>query len=100
MPNSGEPLERFKVYLEQNLQNVPIKARVEELRANRSSTAGKGREGIFAKEFLCPWIYKFFQEVQEEFALSDDEIRSGLGAEGFETCKGFGFTPASIRKHL
>ena len=100
-PNSIDLLERFRTYLEGELQKEGIKAEIEKFREHSTSTAGKSREGIFTKQILWPPIRKFFAEdVRQEYDLSDAQIKSGLGAEGFEHCEGFSFTPASRRCHL
>lgn len=98
---SSVDIQRFKDYLQKDLQGMAIIEHIAELRHTGASKAGKGQEGIFASEFLCPCIRRFFyEEVRGELNLSPEEIAKGLLVEGYEGCTGFGFTPASKRKHL
>ncbi len=88
-------------YLIRQLCENPVIGQLEKIISERSSKAGKRREEVFTREFLCLYIRKYFYEhVRSELNLSDEEISKGLGTEGYENCKGFGFSPARKRKHL
>ena len=88
-------------FLLDDLERQPILDLLEEFIENKTSTAGVSREEVFTREFLCPSIAKYFYEVvRSELSLSNDEIKSGLGTEGFQNCPGFGFTPSKSRKQL
>jgi hypothetical protein len=101
MATSAIGIERFKKFLETDLQSSPIKERIEELKQKGISAGGKEREGIFRKEFFCESVRRFFyEEVRQELDLSQEKIKKGLGTEGWKKCPGFGFTPARQRKHL
>lgn len=68
---------------------------------SRGSLAGSRHEEVFTRDFLCPAIAKYFyEEIRAALDLDDHEIHSGLGAEGFQNCPGFGFTPARKLPHV
>ena len=91
----------LKAFVEAELAIEGIRSRVEQFVADGTSKAGKRREEIFTREFLCPAIAKYFYEhTRSELELSEEEICKGLGTEGFANCKGFGFTPAHKKLHL
>jgi hypothetical protein len=93
--------ENLKGYIREELEKTTIIEPLERMIRDHSSTAGGFREGVFCREFLCPTIGRFFYEhVRSELNLPDEEIKKGLGAEGFQHCRGFGFTPAKKNKHL
>ena len=88
-------------FLLDDLKSQPVLNHLEEFIENKTSTAGVRREEVFTREFLCPSIARYYYEVvRSELDLSDDEIKSGLGTEGFQNCPGFGFTPAQSRTQL
>lgn len=93
-------LDSFMAHLRERLEAEPILARLEALVASATSAAGTRREEVFTREFLCPAIADYFQRHAVALNRSPDEIRSGLGTEGYQKCPGFGFTPASRFKHL
>jgi hypothetical protein len=93
--------DSLKEFLKAELQAQPVISRLEKIIQERTSKAGTRHEEVFTREFLCPAIRKFFYvSVRPELNLSDDEIKRGLGTEGYENCPGFGFTPARGEKHL
>lgn len=88
-------------FLIDDLESQSILGPLEEFIENKTSSAGTSREEVFTREFLCPSIVRYFYKVvRPDLDLSDEEIRSGLGTEGFQNCPGFGFTPARLRKQL
>lgn len=94
-------LEHFKKYLQSCLHGIPIRSKVDRFIEDGSSSAGKRPEEIFTREFLCPAIASYFYaHVRAKLNLSDEQIRRGLGTEGYENCRGFGFSPARKKKHL
>jgi hypothetical protein len=91
----------FKDYLQDQFKNKPVIQKLESFIQEGKSKAGKRHEEVFTREFLCPVIRTYFSEhVRSQLNLSDDEIKKGLGTEGFRKCDGFGFTPARKKKHL
>ncbi|MBU0495446.1 MAG: hypothetical protein KKA73_08690 [Chloroflexi bacterium] len=91
----------LKSYIKDQLEALPVLERLERFIREGTSTAGTRHEEVFTREFLCPAIGRYFYEhVRSELRMSDDDIRAGLGTEGFKNCPGFGFTPARRRKHL
>ena len=94
-------LEHLKAYVQTQLQGTPIRSQVNQFIESGSSSAGIRAEEIFTREFLCPALAKYFyKHVRAELNLSDEQIRRGLGTEGYQRCPGFGFSPARKRKHL
>jgi len=94
-------IEILKRYLTEHLSERDIRSRLERLIQDGLSLAGKRHEEVFTREFLCPSIRQFFCEhVRSELNLTDEEIKAGLGTEGFENCPGFGFTPGHQSSHL
>lgn len=88
-------------YVLADLDGHSILGQLEDFVESKTSTAGVRREEVFTREFLCPTIARYFYEIiRPELELSDDEIKSGLGTEGFQGCPGFGFTPSESRKQL
>lgn len=91
----------FKHYIKESLETTPVLERLEQMIQQRSSKAGIRLEEVFTREFLCPIIARYFYEhVRSELSLTDDEIKRGLGTEGFKNCPGFGFSPARQKNHL
>ncbi|MFC1776129.1 hypothetical protein ACFL3I_02155 [Pseudomonadota bacterium] len=94
-------IQKLCDFLLDDLKSQPVLSLLEEFIVNRTSTAGVSREEVFTREFLCPSIARYYYEVNRaKLDLSDDEIKSGLGTEGFQNCPGFGFTPAQSRTQL
>jgi hypothetical protein len=98
---ANEYLNGLKDFLRDKLQGIPVIQRLERLIQEGTSTAGTRHEEVFTREFLCPAIRIYFYEhVRSEIKMSDEDIKRGLGTEGFKNCPGFGFTPARKKKHL
>lgn len=98
---STNDIEALKEFIKGELEARPVIGRLQELIQARTSTAGTRPEEVFTREFFCPVVAKFFYEwVRSDLRLSDDQIRSGLGTEGYANCPGFGFTPARSKKHV
>lgn len=92
---------RFMDYVQKSLETRQILTKLEKIIQEQSSKAGTRHEEVFTREFLCPTIADYFYKtIRSELLLNDDEIKKGLGTEGFQNCPGFGFTPASQIKHL
>lgn len=88
-------------FLLDDLESQSVLGLIEQFIENKSSSAGTSREEVFTREFLCPSIAKYFYKVvRHDLDLSDEEIKCGLGTEGYQNCPGFGFTPARSRKQL
>ena len=88
-------------FLLDDLEDQSTLALLEDFIENKSSSAGSSREEVFTREFLCPSIARYFYKVvRPDLDLSEEEIKSGLGTEGFQNCPGFGFTPARLRRQL
>ena len=100
MTAQAADVQRLLDYIKAQLENRPVRDELERLLGSKS-TAGSRREEVFTAEFLCPVLRKFFsEEARGEPNRSDEEIRQGLGTEGYRGRSGFGFTPASRRGHL
>ncbi|MBF0313624.1 MAG: hypothetical protein HQK52_09415 [Oligoflexia bacterium] len=95
-------IEDLSSYLSERLSEKSIKLKIDEFISNGNSSAGKSsREEVFTREFLCPAIADFFyRDFRHKTELSDDQIKSGLGTEGFKHLPSFGFTPARKKKHF
>ena len=95
-------IERLCAYLKDEIESKQVLVHIENCVQDARSTAGtKSREEIFTREFLCPYLAKFFyQKLKDELGLTDKDIENGLGTEGFENVNGFGFTPARKGKHF
>lgn len=94
-------LHELARYVQLQLQGRPVRARVSQFVRDGSSSAGRRPEEIFTREFLCPVLADYFySHVRKSLTLSDDEIRRGLGTEGYQNCPRFGFSPARKKKHL
>jgi hypothetical protein len=88
-------------FIKQDLESQSILPKLEHFVKSGTSLAGKRREEVFTREFLCPSLCRYFySHVREELTLSDDEIERGLGTEGYQNCPGFGFTPSRGRQHI
>jgi hypothetical protein len=95
-------LENLKIYIREELERTPVIERLERMVREGSSLAGKSAEGVFSREFLCPVLRSFFytHARSDLMNLTDEEIKRGLGTEGFVNCEGFGFTPGHKSNHL
>jgi hypothetical protein len=94
-------LETLKVFIRDAIEERPVIALLEEMIRDRASKAGTRHEEVFTRELLCPTIARFFYEIaRPQFNLSEDDIKRGLGTEGYQNCPGFGFTPARQKRHL
>ena len=88
-------------YIENSLLNRPVLRELEEIIADKRSHAGTRREEVFTREFLCRTLAGYFYVDYRSFLnLTDSEIASGLGTEGYKNAEGFGFTPARKERHL
>jgi hypothetical protein len=88
-------------YIENSLLNRPVLGELEKIIADKRSHAGARREEVFTREFLCPSLARYFYVDHRSFLnLTDSEIASGLGTEGYKNAEGFGFTPARKERHL
>lgn len=94
-------IDDLRAFVKLELSGRPIRAQVDQMVREGTSSAGKRHEEVFTREFLCPAMARFFYiHTRAAIGLSDAQVRSGLGTEGFENCTGFGFTPARQDKHL
>jgi hypothetical protein len=88
-------------YIEQNLSNQDVLAPMADMIENRLSSAGSRWEEVFTREFLCPVLAQYFyKNARDSLDLSNSEIQSGLGTEGYTNAQGFGFSPARKQRHL
>jgi hypothetical protein len=88
-------------YIENSLLNRPVLRELEEIIADKRSHAGTRREEVFAREFLCRSLARYFYVDHRSFLnLTNSEIASGLGTEGYKNAEGFGFTPARKERYL
>lgn len=88
-------------FISTKLSEQPIIESLNNMILHRLSSAGTRREEVFTREFLCPAISDYFYNIiRNSLNLSDDEIMSGLGTEGYINAKGFGFTPARQKCHF
>lgn len=92
----------FLDHITQSLESMSILAPLEKFMKDGTSTAGRhSMEELFTREFLCPTMSNYFREtVRAQIGLSDNDIKLGLGTEGFQGCEGYGFSPARRSKHL
>jgi hypothetical protein len=95
-------IDDLKNFLSTELQSKPIISEIDKIKRGKASTAGsRSDEEIFTREFLCKALRKFFYEyLPKRLKPSDEDIKNGLGTEGFINCDGFGFTPARKEKHV
>jgi hypothetical protein len=94
-------IARLTHYVAAEIEGRAVIATIESMIDQNLSTAGKRREEVFTREFVCPTLATFFyEEVRPQLHLPDDAIKRGLGAEGFANCRGFGFKPARAEKHV
>jgi hypothetical protein len=99
--NSNNWINGLMDFLRENLQGFPIIQELELMIQEGTSKAGKRYEEVFTREFLCKFIRIYFYEhMRSELKMLDEDIKSGLGTEGYKNCQGFGFTPAREKKHL
>lgn len=88
----------FLSYIHSELMNKNISKKLDEMIVKKSSSAGSSsKEEIFTREFLCPTISTYFNS---NISLRPDEIRTGLGTEGYQNAPGFGYTPARKERHF
>jgi len=88
-------------YIKNSLLNRPVLRELEQIIADKRSHAGTRQEEVFTREFLCPSLACYFYVDHRSFLnLTDSEIASGLGTEGYKNAEGFGFTPARKERHL
>lgn len=92
----------FLLYIQSSLENQSIPTKLNEMIIEKSSSAGSSsKEEIFTREFLCPAISKYFYStIFDTLSLRPEEIKKGLGAEGFKNATGFGYTPARKERHF
>ncbi len=95
-----EPTDLIE-YIKIKLSNQDVLVELDNMIKNQLSSAGSRREEVFTREFLCPVLAQyFFEQTRNSLNLSDSQITSGLGTEGFKNAKRFGFTPARKQPHL
>lgn len=87
-------------HIKDELRRLEMTSAISAQAVNPAARAGK--ETLFKKLYLFPSIARFFYERNRQtLCLSDDEIKCGLGAEGYrDGLPKFGYTPASKRDHL
>jgi len=94
-------LESLKEFIIATLETQPVIDPLNKMIQEHTSKAGARHEEVFTREFLCPTIAKFFYEIAwSQLNLSENDIRNGLGTEGYKNCPGFGFSPARRGQHL
>jgi hypothetical protein len=95
-------INKFLSFLKSNLENQNISSKLDEMMIKKSSTAGStSKEEVFTREFLCPTIHNYFSSyIRQSLSLSDEDIKRGLGTEGFQNAPGFGYSPARQLRHF
>ena len=98
MEETANSIEALKKYIKEKLEEQYILSKLDDfLKSGKSSAGKKSKEEIFTREFLCPSLYDYFSS---QLVFSDDDIKKGLGTEGYQNCLGFGFTPSHGRQHI
>jgi|AntAceMinimDraft_16_1070373.scaffolds.fasta_scaffold05871_2 hypothetical protein len=88
-------------YIENSFLNRPVLEQLQKIIAEKQSHAGTRLEEVFTREFLCGSLARYFYvDYRSSLNLTDSEIASGLGTEGYKNAEGFGFTPARKERHL
>ena len=88
-------------YIENSFLNHPVLKQLQKIITDKQSHAGTKPEAVFTREFLCRSLARYFYvDYRSSLDLTDSEIASGLGTEGYTNAEGFGFTPARKERHL
>ncbi len=95
-------IEHLSRYLVSRLEETASLSELKKFQTSGLSSAGKtSPEEIFTREFISPAIADYFyKEVRQSLSQTDEEIKRGLGIEGFAKCPSFGFTPARKSPHI
>ncbi len=94
-------MDTLFAYLRGHLEARGVVRQLQQIQADKSSKAGASLEPIFNKEFVCPAIADFFlEEHRHALGLTDEQIRSGLGAEGSVDMPNHTFTPSLGRDYF
>ena len=96
-------ISNFLRWLKDDSDSWPRHSELVQLQNAGVSTAGRhSLEELFSREVLVPAFRRYFYEpnFMARHSFGAEDVKRGLGVEGFKNCEGFGFTPARKKTHI